>query len=287
MRVVRYTLLTALAAAAPIALRAQQATAPRTIASQTTGMERRDGFIPFYYDERTGKLLLEVQRLDQDFLYLPTLATGLGSDDLGLDRGTTGADAVVQFQRFGPRVLLVSRNTDFRATADSLQAHAVEESFATSILASMPIVAEEGGRLLVDATDFVLQDVMGVSSTIQRQKQGTFRLDRNRSAIYLPRTKAFPKNTEVEVLLTFDERRARARSLATYAGCELADAARALLVRRAARRRLQAARVRSARRQLLAHVHRLLAPFTGSRRCAGFSAGVSRRRIRRPRCPTR
>ena len=209
MRVVRHVLLVSIVVAAPVApiasfaLRAQQPAAPRTIASQTAGMERHDGFVPFYYDERTGKLLLEVQRLDQDFLYLPTLATGLGSNDLGLDRGTTGDEAVVRFERFGPRVLLIRRNTRFRATADSVQAHAVEESFATSTLAGMPIVAEEGGRLLVDATDFVLQDVMNVSSTIQRQKQGTYRLDRNRSAIYLPRTKAFPKNTEVEVLLTF------------------------------------------------------------------------------------
>ncbi|HKN67115.1 MAG TPA: zinc-dependent metalloprotease, partial [Gemmatimonadaceae bacterium] len=88
-------------------------------------------------------------------------------------------------------------------TADSLQAHSVEESFATSTLAGMPIVAEDGSRLLVDATDFVLQDVMNVSSTIQRQKQGSYRVDRTRSAIYLPHTKAFPKNTEVETLLTF------------------------------------------------------------------------------------
>jgi len=205
MQVVRHIRLASVAAAAllaPITLRAQQST-PRTIASQTEGLERRDGFIPFYYDERSGKLLLEIQRLGQDFLYLPTLATGLGSNDLGLDRGTTGNEAVVRFERFGPRVLLISRNTRFRGTADSLQAQSVEQSFATSALAGMPIVAEENGRLLVDATDFVLQDVMGVSTTIQRQRQGTYRLDRNRSAIYAPRTRAFPKNTEIEVLLTF------------------------------------------------------------------------------------
>ena len=204
MRAARYALVVSLAASiAPATFRAQQPAAPRTIASQTVGLERHDGFIPFYYDERTGKLLLEVQRLDEDFLYLPTLATGLGSDALGLDRGTTGGEDVVRFERFGPRVLLVGRNTRFRASADSLQAHAVEESFATSTLAAMPIVAEDNGRLLVDATDFALQDVMGVAATIQRQKQGTFRLDRNRSAIYMAHTKAFPKNTEVETLLTF------------------------------------------------------------------------------------
>jgi len=205
MRLVRHVRCAATAAvlvATPLTARAQQP-ASRTIASQTAGMERHDGFIPFYYDERTGKLLLEVQRLNQDFLYLPTLATGIGSDALGLDRGSTGSEGVVQFQRFGPRVLLVERNTRFRGTGDSLQAHAVEESFATSTIAAMPIVAEEGGRLLVDATDFALEDAMNVASTILRERQGTYRLDRTRSAIYLPHTRAFPENTEVEALLTF------------------------------------------------------------------------------------
>ncbi len=144
MRVARYALVASVVSSllAPVALRAQRTAAqpataqpPRSIASQTAGMERHDGFIPFYYDEHTGKLLLEVQRLDQDFLYLPTLATGLGSNDLGLDRGTTGNEALVRFERFGPRVLLVSQNTRYRGTADSLQAHSVEESFATSTLA--------------------------------------------------------------------------------------------------------------------------------------------------------
>ncbi len=212
MRVARYVVAASLLASVyvPGALQAQQhanaaspTPAARSIASQTAGLERHDGFIPFYYDPNTGKLLLEVQRLGQDFLYLPTLATGVGSNDLGLDRGTTGREALVRFERFGPRVLLVQQNTRYRATADSVQAHSVEESFATSAIASMPIVAEEGGRLLVDATDFLLQDAMDVSSTIQRQKQGTYRLDRNRSAIYMPHTKAFPKNTEIETLLTF------------------------------------------------------------------------------------
>jgi hypothetical protein len=177
---------------------------PRTYAQQTAGLERHDGFIPFYFDERTGKLLFEVQHLGQDFLYLYSLSTGLGSNDRGLDRGTTGDEAVVAFQKFGPRLFLVSRNLRFRASRDTVEARAVAESFATSVLASFPIVAEEGGRVLIDASDFVLQDVFNVRGSLQVSQQGSFRLDRNRSAVYAPRTKAFPKNTEVDVLLTFE-----------------------------------------------------------------------------------
>ena len=176
----------------------------RTFAQQTAGLERHDGFVPIYFDEKSGKLLFEVSRLNQDFLYLYSLSTGLGSNDRGLDRGTTGDEAVVAFQRFGPRLFLVRRNLRFRASRDTVEARAVAESFATSVLASFPIMAEENGRILIDASDFVLQDVFDVRGSLQRSQQGSFRLDRNRSAVYTPLTKAFPKNTEVEVLLTFE-----------------------------------------------------------------------------------
>jgi hypothetical protein len=181
-----------------------QQTAPKTFAQHTAGMERRDGFIPFYFDEKGGKLLFEVRRLDRDFLQLTSLATGLGSNDIGLDRGSTGEEAVVRFQRMGPKIFLVRRNLGFRASADSVQARTVEESFASSVIAAFPILAEENGTLLVDATDFVLQDAIDVRGRLQELQQGSFRLDRNRSAVYLPHTKAFPQNTEVDVMLTFE-----------------------------------------------------------------------------------
>src|SRR5437763_2741563 len=118
-----------------------QQSLPRTWAQQTGGFERHDGFIPFYFDEKTGKLLFEVSRLDQDFLYLYSLATGLGSNARGLDRGTTGDDGVVRFQRFGPKLFLVRRNLDYRASRDTVEERTVEESFANSVLASFPILA--------------------------------------------------------------------------------------------------------------------------------------------------
>src|SRR5512140_858344 len=181
-----------------------QQPASKSVAQQTPGLERHDGFIPFYFDDKSGKLLFEVSRLDTDFLYLYALSTGLGSNDRGLDRSSLGDEAVVRFQRFGPRIFLVRRNLAFRASRDTVEQRTVEESFATSVLASFPILAEDSGKVLIDASDFVLQDVFGVHNNLARSQQGTYRLDRNRSAIYTPRTKAFPKNTEVEVLLTFD-----------------------------------------------------------------------------------
>jgi hypothetical protein len=177
---------------------------PPTIAERASGLARHDGFFPFHVEAATGKIYLEVSRLGEDFLYLNSLATGIGSNSLGLDRGTIGAEAVVRFERHGQRLLLIQRNTAYRAqTADRDLARSVEESFAVSVRGSFPIVAQEGGRLLVDATDFFFQDAFDVRSSLRRANQGDFRLDRERSTLWLPRTKAFPKNTEVEVLLTF------------------------------------------------------------------------------------
>lgn len=187
------------------ALHAQQPPRPATIAQATSGAARQDGFFPVYFDERSGKLQLEVARLGQDFLYLNSLATGLGSNELGLDRGTIGDEGIVRFERHGNKLFLVRRNLGFRATTGGPElARSVEESFATSVLAAFPIVVEEGGRYLIDVTDFFLQDMFNVRGVIQRSQQGVFRLDRNRSAIYAPRTKAFPRNTEIEALLTFE-----------------------------------------------------------------------------------
>ncbi|HJQ12439.1 MAG TPA: zinc-dependent metalloprotease [Gemmatimonadaceae bacterium] len=191
-------------ASSVIAQQPAQQPAPKTWAQQTAGLERHDGFIPFYFDEKTGKLLFEVSRLDQDFLYLYSLSTGLGSNARGLDRGTTGDEGVVRFQRFGPRIFLVRRNLSYRATRDTVEQRTVEESFANSVLASFPILAEENRKVLIDASDFVLQDVFNVHGNLQRGQEGSFRLDRNRSAIFPARTKAFPRNTEVEVVLTFE-----------------------------------------------------------------------------------
>ena len=199
----KYALHVAIAATFGSAALAQQA-APQHLAQLTAGLERHDGFIPFYFDERSGRLFFEVSRVDKDFLYLYSLATGLGSNDRGLDRGSTGDNGVVRFQRFGPRLFLVRRNLAFRGTRDTVEARAVEESFATSVLASFPVIVEDSGKVLVDASDFVLQDVFNVRGYLQGGQQGSFRLDRSRSAIYTPHTKAFPKNTEVEVLLTFE-----------------------------------------------------------------------------------
>lgn len=189
---------------APQAAPEQKATPPATIAARTSGLRRIDGFFPLFWDERAGKLYLEIARWDSEFLYLHSLPAGVGSNDIGLDRGQVGEARVVKFTRSGPKVLLVQTNQDFRASSDNpAERKSVEDAFAQSVLWGFEVAAEEGGRALVDATSFFLHDAHNVIATLKRTRQGTYRLEPSRSAIYLPNTRNFPRNTEVESVLTF------------------------------------------------------------------------------------
>jgi hypothetical protein len=174
------------------------------IAAKTAGLEKLDGFIPLYWDAAGGRLLMEISRFGEDLIYLSSLPAGLGSNDIGLDRNDAGRTHLVRFERVGPRVLMVEPNTRYRAiSSDPNERRAVEDSFARSVLYGFKVEAAGAGSVLVDATDFFLSDNYGVAQVLKGAEQGSYTLDRNRSAIFLGRTKAFPRNTEVEVTLTF------------------------------------------------------------------------------------
>src|SRR3984893_3331094 len=180
------------------------ASQPATIAEKTANTQKMPGYFNLYWDAKQGKLWLEIDKWGTEFLYQSGLPAGIGSNDIGLDRGQLGATRIVRFVRSGPKVLLIQENFDYRAVSkDPDERRAVHDSFAESALWGFTVAAEENGRALVDATDFFLRDTHQVPQTLRRTKQGTYHLDASRSAIYLPRTKNFPLNTEVEATLTF------------------------------------------------------------------------------------
>jgi hypothetical protein len=179
------------------------------VASATT--QRFDGLLPLIWSESDGRLLLEIPHLDEELIYVVSLPAGLGSNPVGLDRGELGTTRLVRFERVGPKVLLVEPNQRYRATSgDANEVRAVEDSFARSVLAAFKVERESGSGVVVDATEFFLSDAHNVARRLRDSEQGSYVLDRNRSAIYLPRTKSFPRNTEVEATLTFASDRAGA-----------------------------------------------------------------------------
>jgi hypothetical protein len=188
--------------ASPQLVVAQQAPAAR-IADRTGGLTRADGFVPFYWDEVRGRVLMEIPAFNQDVLYYVSAASGGGSVEMSFDRGIMDT-SVIHFQRSGPRVLVVEQNLRYRAVGGhAALVENVRDSFPTSVLAALPVEADEGGRVLVDATPLFMRDAADVVGDMRRANQGAFRFDAARSGFYPPRMKAFPDNTEIETILTF------------------------------------------------------------------------------------
>ena len=187
---------------------AQQQQQRKTIAALTEKAQRIDGFVPLYVNGEEGKIFLEVPRFDKEMLYLVSLPTGVGSNPIGLDRAQLGSTKVVKFERAGNKVLLVQPNYDYRATGDARQKKSVEESFARSVIWGFKVEAAEGDRVLVDATGLFIRDAHGVADRLNGARQGNFSFDESRSALYMPNTKGFPKNTEVEATITLTSNQA-------------------------------------------------------------------------------
>jgi hypothetical protein len=196
-------LLPAFSAAAPPDTKSADAATP-SITEKTSATQKLPGYFNLYWDSKAGKLWLEIDKWNTEFLYQSGLSAGIGSNDIGLDRGQLGATRIVKFERSGPKVLLIQDNLDYRAVSnDPDEKRAVHDSFAESVLAGFTVAAEEKDHVLVDATDFFTRDAHNIPATLEATQQGAYRLDPTRCAIYLPLTKNFPMNTEVESLLTF------------------------------------------------------------------------------------
>jgi hypothetical protein len=182
--------------------------------------ERRDGYIPMLWDAESGKLSFEIAKFDQDILYFTQVAKGSGSGSVGFEWAGGGEGGVIQFQRVGSKVMVVQKNIRFRAgTGGPGIEKGIEASFPDSIIAALPITHSEGGKVIVDATPLVVRDAAGFAAASAGGGRGggrggpqaveliagtTWRFDPTRSSIYLPRTKGFPKNTEVEVTATYE-----------------------------------------------------------------------------------
>ena len=173
-------------------------------AEKSKDFQKFPGFFDFQYDVKTDKIYLEVDELEKEFLYVYSLSSGIGSNDIGLDRGQLGNEQVVYFKKAGNKLLLVQPNLKFRALTDNvLERKSIEQAFAKSVLFGFKIEEEKDGKYTIDISDFLIQDVHGVAQRLKKAKQGTYTLDKDKSAMSMERTKAFPKNSEFDVTLTF------------------------------------------------------------------------------------
>ena len=170
----------------------------------TINLQHKVGFFDFYYQIEQDKVFLKIDKFDQTFLFQSSMPQGIGSNDIGLDRGQLGDTRLVKFERYGNKVLLKQLNTQYRASSSNLAEQAsIDEAFADSVIAGFPVVAADDNSVIIDYTDFLLSDIHQISQRLAATDQGSYKVDLKRSGVYLDRSKAFPDNTELEALVTF------------------------------------------------------------------------------------
>ena len=175
-----------------------------SIGEFTSDMTKKDGLIPVYYDDESDKVYLAVPTDHAEYLFQSSLPYGVGSNDIGLDRGQLGNTRLVSFEKFGNKVLLKQHNTKYRAAHGSdAEKQSIDEAFADSVIAGFTLVAKNDSANLIDYTPFLLSDIHGIGNRLAGTNQGSFSVDNMRSGVYLPKTKGFEKNTELEALVTF------------------------------------------------------------------------------------
>ena len=175
-----------------------------SIGEFTSDMTKKDGLIPVYYDDESDKVYLAVPTDHAEYLFQSSLPYGVGSNDIGLDRGQLGNTRLVSFEKFGNKVLLKQHNTKYRAAHGSdAEKQSIDEAFADSVIAGFTLVAKNDSASLIDYTPFLLSDIHGIGNRLAGTNQGSFSVDNMRSGVYLPKTKGFEKNTELEALVTF------------------------------------------------------------------------------------
>lgn len=188
----------------PAPAAAQAPAVPGEWAKATAGLQRREGFVPIWVDAEQQRLLLELPGDTTRVLHCVSLATGLGSNPIGLDRGASGGCESAVLTRVGARVLVTHENWKYRSSqADPAGRLSVDEAFSPSVLAVLPVKARENGRLLVDADELLFRDWFGVAVTLRRTGQGAYAIAKDRSQLALAQIRNFPANTELATTLTF------------------------------------------------------------------------------------
>ncbi len=167
-------------------------------------MPHYPGLFDLWWDADKGRVLMEVDNFDKDFLYLVTLPNGIGSNDIGLDRGQLGTERVVYFLRAGPKVLMIARNLEYRAnTRNPAEQRAVEQAFAQSVLASFTVEGERNRGVIVDITPLLVSDAYQISARLQSVNEGRFSLNASLSSPDPTTLKSFERNSLAEAWLTY------------------------------------------------------------------------------------
>ncbi|MFX4292254.1 zinc-dependent metalloprotease [Streptomyces bohaiensis] len=152
---------------------------------------------------RPGRLLMQIRRTGVPLLVTAALGEGVGSSELGLDRGRLGKGRLAEFRRAGDRVVLVLTPKHHRATGEPAAVAAGAESFADSAVWSAPVLHQSPDGPVVDATGLALLDLHGVAATLAARGQGEHDLDRDASHLIPEQVVDGPRGPRLTARLTF------------------------------------------------------------------------------------
>lgn len=174
-----------------------------TTADFSKNKEIEDGLLKLLIDPDKASVYLQIPVDTEQLIFQTSLARGLGSNDIGLDRGRLEDTRLVSFRRIGRKVLLTEHNTQYRASATNpAERAAVNEAFASSVVAGFVVVAADAESYVIDYTPFLISDSLNLGQVIEQREQGKFKVDTKRSALFRPLTRAFPDNVELEATIT-------------------------------------------------------------------------------------
>ena len=187
----------------------------KSIAQFTSeGFVKTPGLLTVYRKRADDTWYLQIPEAPTDMIYVASILSGVGANDLeldgaSLDRGTTGPSRLVSFRRVGNRVLLVERNGNYmsRTLAESVPS-TLNGAFADAVLWGFDIKAFGSGQILIDATQFLNRDPLGVARALKAAKLGDYEYDSKRSGIEEGGLHNSSDSTDIDIISTFGTEKA-------------------------------------------------------------------------------
>ncbi len=168
------------ASAPPSAARPDPA-APRPFDEVVKGATRDAGFVPLWRKDEKVWLEIPAELVDKPFLMAVNISHSAG--ERGLYASQMGPSWLAVFRKIGnAQIQLVALNTNYTAGNAPMKA-TLEQSFSNSLLGAAAIASAahpQRKSLLVDAA-FLLTDLPGYSTALERAYRLPYSLDRNNS----------------------------------------------------------------------------------------------------------
>jgi hypothetical protein len=163
------------------------------------GATVKPGLIPVI--EKGGKVYLEIapSQLGADFIETAVPATGFGGFGPAPGEPYIAPARILRFERYGDNVVLRWPNTYAVAANGSAQRVGVDQSLPNSIVAVVPIAAQDDSHIVIPAAAF-LGDVGNLADGLQdatKNPAHAYHLDAAKS--FFLATKAFPQNDVLRI----------------------------------------------------------------------------------------